>query len=132
MGQSLSRCVLYDVLTLPMAKARGFLVQRADLPSSPREEDSRGHLSPSVRASCLAPVPVCPTVQQRNVLFSDPLRAQTVRCGCALLRDLTLRAKVAFLDRWTLVLLPKGAFDFGTRKHDSVVKCAINIAIISA
>ena len=60
MGQSLSRCVLYDVLTLPMAKARGFLVQRADLPSSPREEDSRGHLSPSVLQALLLvgfPVP---------------------------------------------------------------------------
>src|SRR5437763_17166416 len=52
-------------LTLPCIESRGFLVRRADLPSSPLEEDSRGHLSPSVRASCLAPVPVCPTVQQR-------------------------------------------------------------------
>jgi hypothetical protein len=103
-------------LTLPCRECRGFLVRRADLPSSPLEEDSRGHLSPSVRASCLAPVPVCPTVQQRNVMFSPTFEAETVRCVCALLRDLTLLQR-EFLDSGTLVLLPKGAFDFGTRRN---------------
>jgi hypothetical protein len=33
------------------------------------------------------------------------------------LRDLTLLQR-EFLDSGTLVLLPKGAFYFGTRKHD--------------
>jgi MFS family permease len=53
------------VLTLPRRECGGFLVQRGNLPLYPHRYSSRGYLSPSVRTSCLVPVPVCPTVRQR-------------------------------------------------------------------
>jgi hypothetical protein len=83
-------------------------------------------LSRSVHFSCEKPVAVCPTVRQRVWSFSDQGLLPSVRRVCALLRDSTLQA-LEFSDKCTLVLLPKGAFYFGTRKHDSVVKCSKQI-----
>ena len=70
-------------LTLPRIECGGFLVPRADLPSSPLEEDSRGHLSPSVCFSEEKPVPWCPQVRYLHLpdLSEVLLRSnQTARC----------------------------------------------------
>ena len=85
-------------------------------------------MSRSVRTSCLAPVPVCPTVRQRALLFSDPLKHRPL--GVSALLPTTARMLRRFKGSSltdTLVLFPKGAFYFGTGKHDSVVKYAVSM-----
>jgi hypothetical protein len=73
-----------------------------------------------------SPFPCAPRYGREVLWFSDQDLLPDVRRACTLLRDSTLQV-LEFFDKFTLVLLPKGAFYFGTRKHDSVVKCATEL-----
>jgi hypothetical protein len=84
-------------------------------------------LSPEAFASLArGPFPCVPRYGREMMLFSHQGLLPSVRRVCALLRDVTLQA-LEFFDKFTLVLLPKGAFYFGTRKHDSIVKGATSL-----
>ena len=60
--------------------------------------------------------PCAPRYSRESVLFSNQGLLPSGRRVCALLRDFTLQA-LEFLDKLTLMLLPKGAVYFGTRRN---------------
>ena len=79
-------------------------------------------LSPEAFASLArSPFPCAPRYGREGLLFSRQGLLPSARKVYALLRDSTWQA-LELLDKFTLMLLSKGAIYFGTGKHDWVVK----------